>query len=376
MRTKKNRILFFAAIICVLLLFGCGQSSDEIEMVRIWPRDDGLEEESAGGSGNTGFSGKWKIGIVTDDTDGEEESDDSFKQSAKEGLIALKATYGIDTAEANTGSAERFSEGFGQLISEGCNLCWGIGYNSADALLESAKKEPDKHFAIIDFEFEDAPENVTGVMFRAQEPSFLVGYIAGSVTGSGKVGFIGGQKSATIDQFQYGFEAGVQYAAKTYSKQTEVLVEYVDSYSDDVKAESMADEMYAGGCDIIYHAAGGAGLGVIRSAQKNGKFVIGVDRDQSYLAPANVLTSALKKVDVAIERVSLSFVREEEIGGKTLSFGLTEGAVGIPTEHENFRDEVYDAALLIEDKIKSGLIIPPDSKESYDIFIDDLNHEQ
>ena len=117
-RTKKNRILFFAAIICVLLLFGCGQSSDEIEMVRIWPRDDGLEEESAGGSGNTGFSGKWKIGIVTDDAEDTKESDDSFKQSAKEGLIALKATYGIDTAEANTGSAERFSEGFGRFTTD------------------------------------------------------------------------------------------------------------------------------------------------------------------------------------------------------------------------------------------------------------------
>ncbi|MCR5282649.1 MAG: BMP family ABC transporter substrate-binding protein [Lachnospiraceae bacterium] len=373
---SKTKVRFFAAVLCAFFLTGCGKASDEIELVRVWERDDKAADETGGDAAAEGLSDAWKIGIVTDDTEDAALSDDSFKQSAKDGLSNLEAAYGIQTAVANTGSEQKFSEGFKKLISEGCNLCWGIGYNSADALLESAKTEPDKNFAIIDFGFEEAPENVTGVMFRAQEPSFLVGYIAGSVTGSGKVGFIGGERSATIDQFQYGFEAGVQYAAKTYSKQTEVLVEYADSFSDDEKAEGLADAMYAEGCDIIYHAAGGAGLGVIRSAEKNGKFVIGVDKDQSYLAPANVLTSALKKVDVAIERVSLSFVRQEPIGGKTLSFGLTEGAVGIPTEHENFRDEVYDATLLIEDKIKSGAIVPPDSKEAYDIFLDDLNQEQ
>ena len=264
-------------------------------------------------------------------------------------------------------SAKDFYANFEKLADEGCGLCWGIGFGCADALLQIAQDRPGTHFAIVDSSFENTPENISAVVFRAQEPSFLVGYIAAAVTHTGKIGFVGGVRGEIIDQFQYGFQAGVDYAAALYGKNVEITIEYADSFGDAQKGYEIADAMYRSGCDIVYHAAGATGIGVIEAAKDNGKFVIGVDKDQSALAPGNVLTSAMKKVDVAVERVSGSYLRGEQVGGKTISFGLTEGAVGIPEDHTNYRDEIYDSARMIADRIKAGEIVPPKSAEEYEL---------
>ena len=100
--------------------------------------------------------------------------------------------------------------------------------------------------------------------------------------------------------------------------------------------------------------------------------MIGVDRDQSYLAPEHVLTSALKNVKVAVRSVSESFALGVKTGGSNLSLGLTEGAVGIPAEHKNYRDEIYDATLLVEDSIKAGQLKPPATEEEYADFLESL----
>nr|MCR5339666.1 BMP family ABC transporter substrate-binding protein [Lachnospiraceae bacterium] len=134
----------------------------------------------------------------------------------------------------------------------------------------------------------------------------------------------------------------------------------------------IARKLYAQGCDIILHAAGGSGTGVIEAARDTDHYVIGADRDQSYLASEHVLTSSMKNVNVAAKRVSESFAMGEKTGGAVLSLGLTEGAVGIPTEHKNYRDEIYDAVLLVEDSIKSGQITPPATAEEYESFIESI----
>ena len=123
---------------------------------------------------------------------------------------------------------------------------------------------------------------------------------------------------------------------------------------------------------MIFHAAGGAGNGVIEAAEEKRRFVIGVDRDQSYLSPRFVLTSALKNVNVAVEKVSAAYFQGEDIGGRNMSFGLTEGAVGIPDKHPNFRDEIYDSVLDLEDKIKSGEIKVPVNEEEYRQFLSEI----
>lgn len=170
-------------------------------------------------------------------------------------------------------------------------------------------------FAIVDNAYDDTPFNVTGVVFRAEESSFMAGYIAGMSTKTDKVGYVGGMKSAINDQFQYGYDAGVAYAAKERGVKIEVMNQLVESYTDAAKAKAIANKMFSQGADIVFHSAGGAGQGVIESAKDNGKYAIGVDRDQSYLAPDNVLTSALKNVDTAVELVCQEKMDGQDIGG-------------------------------------------------------------
>ncbi|MBO4337576.1 MAG: BMP family ABC transporter substrate-binding protein [Lachnospiraceae bacterium] len=363
---KGKRLVKSIAIMSLaFLLAGCGSAYDETQVVRIWEDEESILDET----GDVAQKGKKlaiRVGMTADEGAG---NDNSYIAGAELGLKEIENAMGAPTVLVETPSIEQYAESFEKLVEQGCDLSWGIGFNCQSALIESAALHPDKSFAIVDCSFEDTPDNVTGVVFRAQEPSFLVGYIAGATTASGKVGFVGGESSEVIDQFRYGFEAGVKYAANIYSKNVDISVAYADSFLDQERGKELAKQMYQSGCDIVYQAAGLTGNGVILAAQEEGKFVIGVDQDQSGLAPDNVLTSAIKKTDVAVINVTRSFINGEQIGGRTFSLGLTEGAVGIPVDHHNYRDEIYDAVLRLEDDIKSGKIIPPDSERAMNAFL-------
>ena len=301
----------------------------------------------------------WKIAMITD-TGGI--NDQSFNQSAWEGLQQLKEDTGAEVAYIESKQSGDFPTNFETLVDNGNSLCWGIGFACADAVLEAAQSNPDVHFACVDNAFGDTPDNVTGVVFRAEESSFMVGYIAAAVSTTGKVGFVGGISSDVIDQFEYGYKAGVEYANRVLEKNVIVTSQYAESFSDAAKGKSIANKMFTDGCDIVYHAAGGSGTGVIEAAKESGKFAIGVDRDQAYLAPENVLTSSLKNVNVAVDLVSRQHIAGREVGGKNMGFGLADDAVGIPEHHENYSDEIYNAAIEIGEQIKRGTIVPPVSK--------------
>lgn len=305
----------------------------------------------------------FKVGMVTD-TGGV--NDQSFNQSAWEGLQAFGTSTGADVSYLESTQETDYAPNLDKQVDEGKNLIWGIGFAMADAILTSAETNPDVNFAIIDNAYETTPSNVTGVMFRAQEPSFVVGYVAGLTTKTGKVGFVGGMTGNIIDQFEYGYRAGVDYAAKELGKTITVDVQYADSFSDSAKGKAIATKMFSDGCDIVFHAAGGVGVGVIEAAKEAGKFAIGVDRDQAYLAPENVLTSALKKVNVAIELVSTEAMNGTAIGGQTYNYGLAEDAVGIPENNPNMDPAVYEKAMAVEDLIKDGTIVPAFNKETYE----------
>ena len=317
-----------------------------------------LDVENVDGTG-------WKIAMITD-TGGI--NDQSFNQSAWEGLQELQKETGAEVAYIETKQSGDFNTNFETLVDNGNTLCWGIGFACADAVLESAQANPDVNFACVDNAFTDSPANVTGVIFRAQESSFMVGYIAAAVSKTQKVGFVGGISSEVIEQFQHGYEGGVAYANKVLGKKVKVTTQYAESFSDAAKGKSIANKMFTDGCDIVYHAAGGTGTGVIEAAKESGKFAIGVDRDQAYLAPDNVLTSSLKNVNVAVKAVGKRHIAGQDIGGKNLSFGLSDGAVGIPEDHSNYPDEVYEAALECGEKIKAGIIVPPATAEELKEF--------
>ena len=121
--------------------------------------------------------------------------------------------------------------------------------------------------------------------------------------------------------------------------------------------------MYADGCDIIFHAAGGAGVGVIEAAEETDNYVIGVDTDQAYLAPDHVLTSAIKNVKVVTANLPVQFSMGEKIGGIAIEYGLSEGALGIPASHPNIPDEIYDKAMNLKQKIIQREITVPNKAE-------------
>ena len=370
MRKFAGRAFTALCLCLVLLVPGC-------RFVRPGELTGGSASAGTGGSdgaavdlnvGSVDGTG-WKIAMITD-TGGI--NDQSFNQSAWEGLQALHDETGAEVNYIESKQSGDFTTNFETLVDNGNSLCWGIGYACADAVVESAQSNPDVAFACVDNAFSDSLPNVTGVVFRAEESSFMVGYIAAAVSKTNKVGFVGGISSEVIEQFEYGYMGGVAYANRVLGKNVVVVSQYAESFSDAAKGKSIANKMFTDGCDIVYHAAGGTGTGVIEAAKEAGKFAIGVDRDQAYLAPNNVLTSSLKNVNVAVNLVSKLHIVGREIGGKTLSFGLTDGAVGIPADHSNYPDEVYDAAIECGEKIKEGIITPPATEEQLEAFREEI----
>lgn len=349
-----NRRIFVgstAAAAALVGLAGCGGSSSD------------------SGSDSSATSSSYKIEMVTD-TGGV--SDQSFNQSSWEGLQQLQQDKGWTVSYLESRQESDYKTNLDKAVDDGANLVWGIGFAMADAVESCAQTNPDVQFAIIDNGYDDPSANLTGVMFRAQEPSFLVGYIAARVSTSGKVGFVGGISSNIISQFEWGYKAGVAYANKKEGLNVQVTSQYAESFSDAAKGKSIAQKMLSNGCDVVFHAAGGCGTGVIEAAKEAGKYAIGVDRDQAYLAPDNVLTSALKLVNKAIIEVSEGLQSGEDKGGANVELGLKEDAVGIPEDHHLFSDEIYDKAISFEDLIKDGTITPPATEDDYNTFASTL----
>lgn len=298
-------------------------------------------------------------------------NDQSFNQSAWEGLQKLEEELGAKVSYIESKQEADYATNLDKAADDNADLIWGVGFAMADAVTVAAIANPDIQYAIVDNAYDEAtmPENVTGVMFRAQEPSFIVGYIAGKTTSTNRVGFVGGVTSDIVDQFQYGYQAGVAYAAMELNKTVTVDVQYAESFTDASKGKAIASKMFSDGCDIVFHAAGGVGVGVIEAAKDANKLAIGVDRDQAYLAPKNVLTSAVKLVNVAVESVSKEMINGEKTSGKTYTYGLKEGAVGIPEDDTLMGEKTYQDALKVEELIKSGEVIPPANAEEYTQFI-------
>ena len=323
------------------------------------------KEETATTSGD-----KKKLTMVTD-TGGV--NDQSFNQSAWEGMTELKDKYGWDVSYLESKQDSDYATNLDKAVDAESDLVWGVGFAMADATLKAAKDNPNTQFAIIDNGNDSEVSNFTGVMFRAQEPSFVVGYIAARTTKTGKVGFVGGISSALIDQFEYGYRGGVAYANKENNTNVEVSAQYAESFSDAAKGKAIANSMYSDGCDIVFHAAGGVGTGVIEAAKDANKLAIGVDRDQAYLAPENVLTSALKRVNVAIVEISEKILKDGQKGGTTISLGASEDAVGIAEDHHLMADDTYKSATGLFDKIKAGSVVPPASKDDLDKYVKSLS---
>jgi basic membrane protein A len=248
---------------------------------------------------------------------------------ASRGITPLGATPVVLQSKV----AEDYEPNLQLLVDQGVGLSVGVGFMLEGAVEAVAKRNPESKFLLIDSPIVGADgkpytlPNVRTVVFREEQGSFLVGALAGLATKGGKVGFVGGMEVPLIKKFEAGFRAGV---AATNPKAT-VLVNYTGSFDNVSAGKQVGQDLVSKGADVIFQAAGSDGLGVIQAvkearAAKKPVFVIGVDSDQSPLAPEAVLTSMVKRVDLAVYE-AVRDLRDGKLEGGDVVLGLKEGGV-------------------------------------------------
>ncbi len=208
------------------------------------------------------------------------------------------------------------------MAEEGYDLIITIGYGSADFTTEIAKAYPNTKFALVDANL-DVP-NGTGLVFKENEGSFTVGMVAAMLTKTGKVGYVGGIDVPLLRRFEQGYIDGVKYV----NPNVQVVSGWVGAFNDPTKGKELALTQYQEGADIIYAAAGKSGEGVLAASKEKGLYSIGVDSDQCYIAPGNVICSMMKMVDVAVYGAVESLTQGKLEAGNR-SFGLKENATGL-----------------------------------------------
>lgn len=308
----------------------------------------------------------FSVGLVTD-TAGM--NDESFNQSAWEGMTKVKKNLGFNIQYVESKQESEYGPNLDKLTDANLDAIFAVGYRMASALEHAAETNPDQYYVMLDYRYKDALPNTLSIEFRDQESSFLVGYIAGQMTKTNKLGFISGGTGEVIDRFEYGFKGGVAYAAKELGKNITVDSQCAESFQDDAKGKAMATAMYSKDIDIIFHAAGNVGKGIIEAAKENKKYAIGVDSDQSYLAPENVISSAMKFVGGAVESVCADIKKGIHPGGESRSVGLKEGGVGISSTTSNIvPQDILDKTQNLQQQIIDEKVVPPYNQSSLEEF--------
>ena len=315
---------------------------------------------------NTNNNGEYSIAMITDVAG---VNDHSFNQSAWEGLQKAKKDLGVEVKYLESKQDADYSTNVETLIDEEVDLIVGVGSKLAPTIEQASKDYPDQKFVIVDETYEKIPSNVETVLFNAEQSAYLVGLIAGKMTKTNDIGFIGGMDISVINTFKYGYMAGV----KTANSKCKLQSQYANSFTDQAKGKAIANQMISNGTDIIFIAGGDVGTGAIEAIKEANKYAIGVDRDQSDLAPDNVLTSAIKRVDIGVYETVKSFIEGKFEGGSSTTYGLEQGAVGIPdTTSKLVPQDVLDYVNEEIKKLESGEVVAPKDKAEYDKYIKNL----
>ena len=319
----------------------------------------GCASPAEGPSG--GPEGALRVGLVFD-VGGR--GDKSFNDAAYAGLERAQRELGIEFSTMETGEGTDREAALRQLAAGGQHLVFGIGFLFTDDIFHLAEEFPDVKFACVDYtvkEGETLPPNLVALKFREEEGSYLVGALAGLLSRSGAVGFVGGMEIPLIKKFEAGYRAGVAATAPG----SRVLVKYAgttgSAFKDPTKGKELALAEYQQGADIIFHASGSTGLGVFEAAREMDRLAIGVDSDQHDEAPGFVLTSMIKRVDTAVFDC-IRDVHEGRWTGGVQVFGLAEGGVGWVHDQRNrhlIPDDAKARVDSLEAEIVAGNIIVP-----------------
>ena len=293
--------------------------------------------------------------------------DQSFNDLAAASLDKAKAAGVTIVGESTAAKGEAASaktDRLNQLIDNGATDIIAVGFVYADALKQVAADNPKVHFAIVDDASLAAVPNVASLTFAEEQGSYLVGVAAGKKTKKNKVGFIGGVNTPLIQKFQAGFEAGVKATNPSATVTSKYISEPPDfeGFNSPQQGETIATGMYNDGIDIIYAAAGASGSGVFKAAKATGNLGIGVDSDQ-YKSPTLadvkdvIMTSALKKVDVATYDFITSAVNGQPLAGEH-KYNLTNDGVGYSTSGGQIDDIVPDLEKVKADIISGAITVP------------------
>ncbi len=332
--------------VLALALAGCG-GDDEAATTT---------EAEGGGTTTEESAPALKIGLVTD-IGGLD--DRSFNFLANKGLEQAKDELGIDGRVVVSKANADYVPNLAGLARQDYDLVVAVGFLMAEAVEAVAKQFPDTNFAIIDFSqaaMASTPPNVRGLLFKEQEAGYIVGYLAGLVTkeegGAQQViSSVGGQKIPPVDRYIAGYQAG----AKAANPDITTLNAYSQDFVDQAKCKEVALDQLARGSNVVFQVAGQCGLGALSAAKEKNKWGIGVDADQGYLGD-HVLTSALKKVDVAVFSTIQAVQDGSFSGGTDTIFDVASGAVGLGEVSPNVSADAVAEAKRIQDEIANGTV--------------------
>ena len=316
--------------------------------------EEETEAETEEDIDGTGF----KIGMVTD-VGGV--NDGSFNQSAWEGLQRAAENFGCEVKYIESKGDADFVPNIESFLDEDYDLIICTGYVMADAVRDAAELNPDQKFAIVDDASNADLDNVTCMMFEQEQASYLVGLAAGYTTESNVVGFVVGQANETMNSFGYGYCAGVLDA----NPDATILQYNANSFGDASAGKTAVNTMVTKGADVVFHAAGGTGLGVIDGCKENGIWAIGVDSDQSPLAPETILTSALKRVDNACYDATKKAILGTLEGG-VATYDLAAGGVDIAPTTDNLSKDVLEKIEDAKKDIIAGDLVVPKNQEEFE----------
>lgn len=375
MKMKKLLVLLLVVGLLVSAFAGCKKEEEKVEKIKI-----GLVTD-VGGRGDKSFNDSalrglenWAAGVqMVAGTGYKELTDAEYKANIESEAPDLLdkgiKKFDVEPVVLESKANEDYVPNLKTLADQGCKLIIGVGFMLTDAIAEVAPQYPDAKFMLIDGFIENPPSNVVCYLFKEQEGSYLVGALTGLMTKSNKVGFVGGMDLPIIHKFEAGYRAGV----KTVNPNADVLVGYTGNFTSADDGQKIAKTQFDQGADIVYHASGACGIGVIKEAQgrPEGYYAIGVDSDQDYMAPGKVLTSMIKHVDYAVW-LSVKSVVENTFASGYVELGVKEGGVGIsPLKYtkDKIPADVLSKVELIKTKIANGEIVVPATREDLDKFV-------
>ncbi|MBQ8654240.1 MAG: BMP family ABC transporter substrate-binding protein [Clostridia bacterium] len=284
--------------------------------------------------------------------------DRGFYDSSVEGLNQLVGDHGVASKVFECKEDASLYESSLYDAADTCNVVIAVGWQFWDYLATACAEYPEVKFIFIDNGLDGVGDNLMSIIYAQNEGSFLVGYIAAKLSKTGKIGVVGGEDAATINDFIVGYEAGAKYA------NPDVVVErqYAQTYEDPAKGKECALALYDGGCDIVFAVAGKTGEGVFEAAAETGNYAIGVDSDQKYINPDVILCSMVKQVGKSIYDVVADLdgkYQPGKIWTADMETGYIDVAYGTDDMVQQVSPELKAEVEALKAKIISGEIEVP-----------------